>query len=89
MLVQRKAAALLIMAVIVAACAPPVTASGDQTKAKMFIQVAEKAREVAFEFIERAKASGIDVSLASSLVEEGSNLLDTACLLYTSDAADE
>jgi len=82
MLVQRKAAALLIIAVILAACAPPVTARSDQTKAKMFIQVAEKAREVALEFIERAKAAGIDVSLASSLVEEGSNLLDTARAAY-------
>jgi len=82
MLVERKAAALLIMAVIVAACAPPVTASGDQTKAMMFMQVAEKSREIALELIERAKATGIDVSLAAGLVEEGSNLLNTARAAY-------
>ena len=82
MLVERKAAALLIMAVMVAACAPPVTAGGDQTKAKMFIQIAEKAREIALEFIERAKAAGKDVSLAAGLVEEGSNLLDRARAAY-------
>jgi len=82
MLVERKVAALLIMAVVLAACAPPVTAGGDQTKAKMFIQVAEKAREIALEFIERAKAAGKDVSLAASLVEEGSNLLDRARAAY-------
>jgi len=82
MLVQRKVAALLIMAVIVAACAPPVTARGDQTRAKMFIQVAEKAREIALEFIDRAKATGKDVSLAAGLVEEGSNLLNTAKAAY-------
>jgi len=82
MLVQRKAAALLIMAVIVVACAPPVTASGDETKAKMFIQVAEKAREIALELIEREKAAGKDVSLAAGLVEEGSNLLNTAKAAY-------
>jgi len=82
MLVQRKVAALLIMALVVAACAPPVTAGGDQTKAKMFIQIADKAREIALEFIERAKATGKEVSLAASLVEEGSNLLDTAKAAY-------
>jgi len=82
MLVQRKAAALLIMAVIVAASLQPVTARGDQMKAKVFIEMAEKGREIALELIERAKAAGKEVSMVVGLVQEGNSLLDKARAAY-------
>jgi len=79
---QRSAATLLIIAMVVAACILPVGARGDQTKAKVFIQVAEKAMEIAVELIERAKADGKEVSPAVHLVDEGSNLLARAKAAY-------
>jgi len=88
MLVERRAAVLLIMAVVVAACAVPVAAGGDQTKAKTFIQIAEKARGIALEFIERAKATGKEVSMAATLVEEGSILLNKARAAYEKEDYD-
>lgn len=72
----------LIIAVIVASYAVPVSAQGDQTKAKMFLQIAEKAREIALQFAEKAKADGKDVTAAMSLIEDGTSLLNQAKAAY-------
>lgn len=82
MLVRRDVAALLIVAMIVATYAASVTAQGDQTKAKMFLQIAENAKEAALEFVESAKAGGKDVTAAVFLIGVGSNLLDQAKVAY-------
>ena len=82
MLVRRDVAALLIVAMIVATYAASVTAQGDQTKAKMFLQIAENAKEAALEFVESAKASGKDVTAAVFLIGVGSNLLNQAKVAY-------
>jgi hypothetical protein len=82
MLVRRDIAALLIVAMIVATYAASVTAQGDQTKAKMFLQIAENAKEAALEFVESAKAGGKDVTAAVFLIGVGSNLLDQAKVAY-------
>ncbi len=82
MLVRRDVAALLIVAMIVATYAASVTAQGDQTKAKMFLQIAENAKEAALEFVESAKAGGKDVTAAVFLIGVGSNLLNQAKVAY-------
>ena len=82
MLVRRDDAALLIVAMIVATYAASVTAQGDQTKAKMFLQIAENAKEAALEFAESAKAGGKDVTAAVFLIGVGSNLLNQAKVAY-------
>lgn len=79
---QRRAFALLVMVAMAAAYTLPVAAQGDQTKAKMFIEVAQRAREIALEFVEIAKAAGKDIALATGLIEEGSNLLNRARAAY-------
>ena len=82
MLVRKSVAAFLILSVIIVAYVFPVSAAGDQTKAKTFIQIAERAGEVALEFVERAKAAGENVSLAARLTEEGRILLNRAKTAY-------
>ena len=82
MLVRRDIAALLIVAMIVATYAASVTAQGDQTKAKMFLQIAENAKEAALGFVESAKAGGKDVTAAVFLIGVGSNLLNQAKVAY-------
>jgi len=73
----------LIIAAMVASYAVPVSAQGDQTKAKMFLQIAEKAREIAIEFVEKARTEGKDVALATSLIEDGNYILNEAKKVYS------
>jgi uncharacterized protein YaiI (UPF0178 family) len=82
-LVRRNAAVFLIIAAMVASYAVPVSAQGDQTKAKMFLQIAEKAREIAIEFVEKARTEGKDVALATSLIEDGNYILNEAKKVYS------
>ena len=83
---QRRTAALLIIAVMAAACVLPVTARDDQMKAEVFVEIAEKAREITLGFIEKAALAGNDVSVSVNLLEEGSRLLTQAKTAY--DEAD-
>lgn len=78
----NKLVAILILTAVVGGFVSPVFALGDQTKAKTFIQTAEKASEITLEFVERARSSGTDVSRALSLVEEGNILLTQAKAAY-------
>lgn len=73
----------LIIAAMVASYAVSVSAQGDQTKAKMFLQIAEKAREIAIEFVEKARTEGKDVALATSLIEDGNYILNEAKKVYS------
>ena len=82
-MVRRNAAVFLIIAAMVASYAVPVSAQGDQTKAKMFLQIAEKAREIAIEFVEKARTEGKDVALATSLIEDGNYILNEAKKVYS------
>lgn len=81
-LAPNKLVAILILTAVVGGFVSPVFALGDQTKAKTFIQTAEKASEITLEFVERARSSGTDVSRALSLVEEGNILLTQAKAAY-------
>jgi len=81
-LIPSRVAALLMLAAMAGAFVPAVAAQGDQTNARIFIQTAERAKEIALEFIERARSSGTDVSAALGLVEEGGRLLAQAKAAY-------
>jgi len=82
MVATRKVVTLLIFTILALAFVIPVAAQGDEAKAKVFIQIAEKAREVALELIERAEADGEDVSTATLLFDQGSTFLDRAGQAY-------
>lgn len=82
MLVRRRVVALLMVTMIVATCAATVTAQEDQKKAEMFLQITERAKQIALEFVESAKADGKDVSAAVFLIGVGSSLLSQSRVAY-------
>ena len=83
MVSTRKAIPLLFIAVTFAACLMPVEAQqDDQTKAKVFIEIAENVRGIALEFMKHADATGTDISLATAYIEEGNIILGQARAAY-------
>jgi len=79
----RKAIPLLFTAMTFAACLIPAEAQqDDQTKAKIFIQIAENVRNIVLEFIKQANATGMDISVATAYVEEGNIILGQARAAY-------
>jgi len=54
----------------------------DQTKAKVFIEIAENVRRIALEFMKQADATGTDISLATAYIEEGNIILGQARAAY-------
>jgi len=74
---------LLFMAVTLVACLTPVEAQqDDQTKAEIFIRIAENVRNIALEFIKQANATGTGISVATAYIEEGNIILGQARAAY-------
>ena len=79
----RKSTPLLLTAVIIAACLIPAQAQqDDQTKAKIFIQIAENVRNIALEFVKQADATGTAISVATAYIQEGNIILGQAIAAY-------
>lgn len=82
MAISRRVVAFLVFTILMLTFVSPIAAQGDEAKAKVFIQIAEKAREVALQLIERAKAAGEDVSAATLMFDQGSTFLNRAREAY-------
>ena len=71
------------MAVILAACLIPAQAQqDDQTKAKIFIQIAENVRNIALEFVKQANVTSTAISVATAYIQEGNIILGQAIAAY-------
>ncbi|TLM99342.1 hypothetical protein FDZ71_15950, partial [bacterium] len=82
MTISRTAVPFLVLTILSLMLVNPIAAQNDEAKAKVFIQIAEKAREVALQLIERAKAAGQDVSAATLQFDQGTTFLNRAQQAY-------
>jgi predicted S18 family serine protease len=81
MSIRKRMLSLFIIVLVLTVCVNHVLGvqgNPAQTKAKIFIDVAEKAGSIAVELTERIQASGEDTAPRLRLIDEGNTLLDMA-----------
>ncbi|MEM3528272.1 MAG: hypothetical protein QXI59_08110 [Candidatus Bathyarchaeia archaeon] len=85
MSIGKRIFSLFIIVLVLTVCVNPVLGeqvNQAQNRARIFINVAEKARSITAELIEKAKASGEDTASRMQLIDEGNNLLSRAKEAY-------
>ncbi|MGQ9543840.1 MAG: hypothetical protein ACUVTM_07145 [Candidatus Bathyarchaeia archaeon] len=88
---NKRVLCLFTVALVLIVSVTPILGEGRnqlQTKARIFIEIAEKAKSIAVELIERARASGEDTASREALVNEGDTLLSKAKEAYGKEEYD-
>ncbi|MBS7628554.1 hypothetical protein KEJ23_01015 [Candidatus Bathyarchaeota archaeon] len=78
MSIGKRIFSLFIIVLVLTVCVSPILGlqeNQDRTRARIFMEVAEKARSIAVELIDRARASGEDMAVRVRLIDEGNELL--------------